>query len=173
MNEGILGYPPVFTKQSFINRQNPKIYSVFSHLLQRKDLWVSIDRYGFFRPTKGVMINGKKVDRIDWKTEPNIHLDMNPWWYYDNTSTSKPDAGFFKSYKILDKFCLEYNHSGKASDNQLKLQGLLNFIDNRVEDGGSQNLRADKPLRFLFSPRVSQAFGRLDKEDKTKICQLF
>jgi hypothetical protein len=138
MNEGILGYLPVFTKQSFMNRQNPKIYSVFSHLLQRKDLWVSIDRYGFFRPTKGVMINGTKVDKKAWKTFPNIHLDMNPWLYYNNES-SKRDTGFFESYQKLERFCIEYNQNGKASDNQLKLQCLLNFIDNRVEDGGLLN----------------------------------
>lgn len=136
MDEGILGSLPLFTKQSFINRLNPKIYSVFSHLLKRKDLWVSIDRYAFFRPTKGVMINGKKVDKPHWKTIPNIHLDMNPWLYYDNEKKNKYENGVFDSYDNLELFCVEYNQYGKASDNILKLQALINLIDNRVEDGG-------------------------------------
>ena len=32
----IVGLPPVFTKQALLNRQNPKIYEVFSNILGEK-----------------------------------------------------------------------------------------------------------------------------------------
>ncbi|KAM9971662.1 hypothetical protein ACTFIW_011645 [Dictyostelium discoideum] len=50
--EGIVGYPPVFSETTIANRSNPKIYSIYSTLLNRKDLYINHDRFGFFRPTK-------------------------------------------------------------------------------------------------------------------------
>ncbi|KAN0033505.1 hypothetical protein ACTA71_007192 [Dictyostelium dimigraforme] len=49
--EGIVGYPPVFSETTIANRSNPKIYSIYSTLLNRKDLYINHDRFGFFRPT--------------------------------------------------------------------------------------------------------------------------
>jgi hypothetical protein len=42
--EGILGSSPVFTPQSFRIRQHPKIYEVFSNLLNKKEVFANIDR---------------------------------------------------------------------------------------------------------------------------------
>jgi len=136
--EGILGFPSVFTNVAFTNRQNPNIHQVCSTVLNRKDLWVNIDRYGLFRPTVNVaMGDGTKVNREGWKTMWNIHFDMNPWRYY--LPTPKPEGtGFPHSYWKLDSFCVEYNDHGIAMDNELKIQGLINFADNLTEDGGIQ-----------------------------------
>ena len=132
--EGILGVPPVFTKQALKNRQNEKIYKVYSTLLGRKDLLVSIDRYGFFRPTKNVEIEkGKIEDFPKWKTNRNIHLDMNPWDYCSNINSS---SSTFSSYKSLSNFCRENNVGGKMNDKIIRLQGLVNLLDNHEENGG-------------------------------------
>jgi hypothetical protein len=45
-NEGILGCPSVFTKQSFKNRENEKLYKCFSTIIDETELLVSVDRYG-------------------------------------------------------------------------------------------------------------------------------
>ena len=60
-----LGEPSVFTKQALLNRTNPKLHKACSILLNRSDLLVNHDRYGFFRPTKGVEVeeNGKIIKK--------------------------------------------------------------------------------------------------------------
>jgi hypothetical protein len=58
------------------NRQHPKIYEVFANVIGRKDLWVSVDRYGVMRPTKEKKESGELVDRPEWRTMENwVH------WY--------------------------------------------------------------------------------------------
>eukprot|EP01080_Neovahlkampfia_damariscottae_P011528 gene11528-4781_t len=132
--EGILGVPSVFTKQAFENRQNEKIYKIFSTILHRKDLLVNIDRYGFFRPTKNVEIEkGKFEDFPQWKTQSNLHLDMNPWDYFSNFN-SKSET--FSSYNCLANFCSENNEGGTSNDKTIRVQGLVNLLDNHEEDGG-------------------------------------
>lgn len=75
-NSGILGKPPVFTAQSLENRQNPKLYDAFRTILKDDDLYVSIDRFGFFRPTNQVPVDNKLVDFPEWKTKLGLHLDV-------------------------------------------------------------------------------------------------
>lgn len=65
---GSFSRPPVFTKQFLNNRQNKNIYKIFSLLLKYDELVVNHDRGCFYRPTK---------DHPEWKTERNLHLDMN------------------------------------------------------------------------------------------------
>lgn len=73
---GILGYLPVFTKRALLNRQNPRVYEVFSNVMGRQELLVSHDRYGMFRPvfnSAGAAVNPQ------WKTSYSLHWDVNPW----------------------------------------------------------------------------------------------
>jgi hypothetical protein len=62
---GILGGRVAIQPSAFVNRQSENIYSVFSELLERKDLLVSFDRFGVMRPTKQVLLNNG-VDRRDF-----------------------------------------------------------------------------------------------------------
>jgi len=142
MEEGILGEPPVFTKQSLINRQNPKIYSVFSEITGKKELFVNHDRFGLFRPTKDVSFaDGKgsfyKEDKEEWKTFRNLHLDMNPWRYYSNEPIESENKFLQKlRYRNTDDFITENNYIGNSVQNEIHLQGLINLLDNRIIDGG-------------------------------------
>ncbi len=144
--EGILGTPPVFSKQAFKNRQHPRVYNSFAKLLGEDKLMVSIDRYGLFRPTKKVDINGdgsKFEDRAQWETHRNLHLDMNAWDFYrgdEKVDTINYKLAFPGNLKYLPEFCSEYNQTGHYTTpgNELRLQGLINFIDNREQDGGFQ-----------------------------------
>jgi hypothetical protein len=132
-NEGILGTPAVFTKQAFKNRQNENVYKAFSTILNEKELLVSVDRYGFFRPTKNVEMDGEKCDFPKWKSRKNIHLDMNPWDYFSN---NKSESQVFSNYNPLQLFCMENNEGGKSEDKVIRIQGLINLLDNHEEDGG-------------------------------------
>jgi len=68
-------------KQCWENRQNPKLYSLYSNLLDNKELFVVFDRYGFMRPTKNIQFgNGKVEDREKWRTNKSwLHCDQNFW----------------------------------------------------------------------------------------------
>eukprot|EP01112_Ceratiomyxa_fruticulosa_P021056 TRINITY_DN7331_c0_g2_i1.p1 TRINITY_DN7331_c0_g2~~TRINITY_DN7331_c0_g2_i1.p1 ORF type:complete len:347 (-),score=65.40 TRINITY_DN7331_c0_g2_i1:74-1114(-) len=98
----------VHLKQSWNNRQNPRIYSVFKNIWKRPDLWVKLDRYGVMRPTKNVPLRNEEgqvvlTDKPEWQTKSNwLHWDQNPW--------SEPDF--------------------------VRVQGLVTFTDSTPETGG-------------------------------------
>eukprot|EP01119_Soliformovum_irregulare_P022640 TRINITY_DN7798_c0_g1_i2.p1 TRINITY_DN7798_c0_g1~~TRINITY_DN7798_c0_g1_i2.p1 ORF type:complete len:231 (-),score=21.73 TRINITY_DN7798_c0_g1_i2:443-1135(-) len=87
---GILGNGPAIGQQAWENRQNENLYQVYCHILGRKDLWSSIDRWGVMRPTvkiphepvrswNDLSTEGETSDRPKWKTaEGWLHWDMNP-----------------------------------------------------------------------------------------------
>jgi ectoine hydroxylase-related dioxygenase (phytanoyl-CoA dioxygenase family) len=135
--EGILGIPAVLTKQAFLNRVNENVYNVFSEITGDKKLWVNIDRYGFFRPTKQVVFESfnPPEDRKQWKSFRNVHFDRNPWKYFDNDAEVENES-FPSSYDKLVNFCVDYNSAGRYNDGIVKLQGLINLQDNLAEDGG-------------------------------------
>ena len=89
-------------EQGWKNRENKNIHKIFSLLLDRKDLWVSIDRYGIMRPTKNVPkgrippvecrtnvdVNNQEVaveDKVEWRTNRAwTHWDLNPCMIWSN-----------------------------------------------------------------------------------------
>ncbi len=50
---GLIGDFPVTSKQSCLNRQNPKIYKAYTYVLDDDEVYTNIGRFGFMRPTKG------------------------------------------------------------------------------------------------------------------------
>jgi len=81
MMRGFLGYDPAITQAPWNNRQHPELYSVFANILQQKNLWAKVDRYGFMRPTRDIIgPDGEKVDMPSWRTDDRfVHWDQNPW----------------------------------------------------------------------------------------------
>jgi len=61
-------------------RQNPKIVDAFATLLGTPDLIVNHDRWLLHRPPLSASAP---------LTKRNIHLDMNPWEYQDNSAKSE------------------------------------------------------------------------------------
>jgi hypothetical protein len=103
---------------------------------------MDIFRYGLFRPTKNVPFTTAKGDPQvgnfpEWSSYWNVHLDMNPWSYINNNDTGSARVEKL-SYKLASNFIEENNELGKYSDGICHLQGLVNFKDNREEDGGIQ-----------------------------------
>ena len=52
--EGIVGSSSIFLPQALRNRASPALHRVYDGLLGREDLCANHDRFGFFRPTRGV-----------------------------------------------------------------------------------------------------------------------
>lgn len=109
-------------------RENKVLHEVGKNLLQTDRILASIDRYGCFRPTK---INPT------WQTLENLHIDMNPWVYYDKEKSDFDLAkNFYNSEKNFD-FCAEFNSNGHFTrPPKTKIQAQFNFLDNKKEDGG-------------------------------------
>lgn len=60
------------------------IIKVFVKLLEREDLYCSIDNWGLFRGTKNLVFrdeNGEEyvTDRDEWRYNLRLHWDFNPW----------------------------------------------------------------------------------------------
>ena len=72
-----------------------------------------------------------------WKTWWNVHLDVNPWSFIDDNDSGLKIIEKMK-YKNISNFICENNELGKYSDELLHVQGLVNFRDNRENDGGIQ-----------------------------------
>ncbi|KYQ88466.1 WD repeat protein [Tieghemostelium lacteum] len=126
--------PPVFTKQFIHNRTNPNVYKVFSSILQNQDLLTNFDRCCFFRPTKGVLQkDGTVVDKPEWGTKNNLHLDMNPHAWLGNGDECRSVLDSLR-YAHKSEFIVENNQPSAADG--IQLQAVLNLLDNREEDGG-------------------------------------
>jgi len=113
--------------------------------MDRKNLWVSIDRFGIMRPTKNIPMRPlePKKHRVDVEVESNedvkldftgwrsisnwIHWDLNPWMW-----TGGKKEGL--NYQFEDNFISEFNGTKNLGD--LKLQGLINLTDAKENDGG-------------------------------------
>jgi len=135
-NEGIVGDDPIFTKRALLNRQNPNIYKACSTILNRKDLMVNHDRYGFFRATK--YPEDDDGYRAAWFTDYNLHLDMNPWNYIDESSSSIDEILNSLNYKTTQDFIAENNYVKNLKQKELSIQCLINLADNKEQDGGFQ-----------------------------------
>jgi ectoine hydroxylase-related dioxygenase (phytanoyl-CoA dioxygenase family) len=166
VGEGISGGNCVVKPQFVRNRSNAKVHHVASVLLSDKKLITNIDRFGIFRPTK---------KHPEWKTTRNIHLDMNPvYWYESPDAHEDDDLVNSLTYDSPLHFILENNVVGSrasAYGKKVHIQGLINLEDNRDEDGG-----------FLVCPHVHARLAEVTKQklelwrnqfgDKNKFCVL-
>jgi len=132
------------SEQAWKNRLNLNVYEIFSIIMRRPDLWVSVDNWGLLRPTKkipnqalapdpyriSVATGDSSIsveDKPDWITNSRwLHWDLNPYYW---TSTNKG-----MDYEFSGDFISENN--GSKNTGTPKLQGLVNLYDAREEDGG-------------------------------------
>ena len=84
---GLAADPAVFTAQLVRNRQDPRVIGAMTLLLDDEDVLMSQDRWCVYRPTRGLHPPGGEssasppVDRPEWRTRGNLHLDLHPWNY--------------------------------------------------------------------------------------------
>lgn len=151
---GFTGPRPIFTSQAFAVRQHPRVHQVYSALLGTEALWCSIDRYALFRPTN---------IRSEWATRKNTHFDYNPW----RTGRRAPELG---PYNNVAAFTREYNDVAWSADAPAKVQGLVNFADNRVEDGGFCICPKFPAAEWTEETRELRRFGKRFGTKDTMFC---
>lgn len=126
---GLASEPALFTEQMIRNRCNEFVVKALRLLLDETDILLSHDRWCFYRPTKSIESGGISRDMPEWKTQGNLHLDLNPWTYLEGDSSQQ------LQYDCLRDFSKEMN-SVKASTGP-HVQGVLAITENRDIDGGT------------------------------------
>lgn len=153
---GVLGDGPLFTAALIRNRCHPNVIAAYeaAYQLPAGDIIAQHDRIAWMRPTA--------TGHMEWDTpftHPGLHLDVDPQCYCDD------DDGLNDVTRFMDG--LEYDHSNDlVSENNAKhyrfgrhLQGVLNLIDNRHDDGGFQCVPMPDAAAWLrrWVPTVSWA----------------
>jgi len=121
------------TKKKFTKKNNPP---------QTNDLIVSHDRWLLYRKTeefKDGTADENSSHTGRWKTRRNLHLDMDPWQYYDGGSDTNAVSQRLKELKYED-----YNLTNFSQENNdvvqsfgLSVQAILNVNENLDADGGT------------------------------------
>lgn len=118
---------PAMSEAMLRNRAHPQVHDVFARFLGDSDLLCNHDRVCLQRPTRG------EHGLEKYTTDSNLHLDMNPWRYLQDTESARQSLDSL-GYRSMGDFFKE-NNAVFASDG-LQLQGVLNLADNFEEDGG-------------------------------------
>eukprot|EP01012_Entosiphon_sulcatum_P035858 TRINITY_DN4558_c0_g1_i3.p1 TRINITY_DN4558_c0_g1~~TRINITY_DN4558_c0_g1_i3.p1 ORF type:complete len:296 (-),score=29.95 TRINITY_DN4558_c0_g1_i3:295-1161(-) len=163
-------------EQVWRNRVNPKLYEVFRNLLRTSKLWVSADNCGVMRPTRNVpwvplepaarnarvtvedLPDGIQVeDKPGWRSKEKwLHWDMNPFKWFDGDGWDYAFEGFVTE-----------NNGARRIPGIPKVQGLINLVDAREQDGGFITWNGQSRVTFR-SYRVCKGTG-LQKPPKEGI----
>lgn len=168
-SEGILAGPPVFTKQALLNRMNLVLYDIGKLFYESDDVIVSHDRYGLFR---SVIDEKTKEKYVKFMTDYNVHIDMNPWSFFDPSKLGNKE--YSCNYSRNDDFVQEFNATGNVNDKiQVKLQALYNFLDNKEEDGGFHVIPGMHNRIKEWTKFTSKTFGSSYRKTSIDFIPLF
>jgi hypothetical protein len=138
-NQGLthFGMPKVngaiFRKSLLSLRQDINIHRCFASIIGTDDLIVSHDRWLLHRPTRDV--GGIGIDRPEWESKRNIHLDLNPWEYTSNNCLGDIQRRLGElDYANSRSFVSEMNDVHESMGPYA--QGILNLMDVTSTDNG-------------------------------------
>lgn len=132
---------PCFDPVLVRNRCNANLNAALKTLIG-DDVMVSQDRYTIFRATVSATegesdTNSKSNEYDQFRTgERNIHLDLNPWWFFDPSGHHSVIRGI-NSLKYEDPHDFIKENNYVVGPMGLHVQCILNFADNHSEDGGT------------------------------------
>eukprot|EP01031_Cornospumella_fuschlensis_P028171 gene28171-34019_t len=136
-NYGLSIRGPSFHPQLVRNRQHPELAAALSLLCETpaQRLLVSQDRFALYRATHSPASAGATAVAGEAPAHSdNLHWDMNPTWYLQDSEDVK--VGLDKlSYADPQDFIRENNLYVRSMG--VYVQCVLNFLDNRAEDGGT------------------------------------
>jgi len=117
---------------AFENRQCPAVYDAFSHVIQEKELLVSLDR-------QGVILPGEGTSSSSW-----LHWDLNPWFAtgvhtppHHQLSPEQRKTNWLERWQrdnSAEKILLVENNNVESLD-PMPVQGLI-AIEDAPEDAG-------------------------------------
>jgi Phytanoyl-CoA dioxygenase (PhyH) len=131
-------YTPLLRKQIIKNRFHSNVQKAFSIVygMKSEDMVVHHDRLLWMRKTVGR--NGENLGKYRTVLAgQGIHLDIDLCGYFDDNIFPKMQKKINSfTYSDLHDFVSENNIKNLKMGRQVR--GLLNILDNRVEDGGFQ-----------------------------------
>lgn len=139
-NYGMWG-GPMLTPQMLRNRQNERLYYVFSALYGgEKKLLINHDSGCFYRATRPVLTDAKTQttavcvapERATAYVYPGLHVDFHPAGFMDEKSVIAKRNSM--RYATDSEWMLENNLLVQSDGPQFA--GVLNLFPNREEDGG-------------------------------------
>mmetsp|Transcript_637 Transcript_637/g.1178 ORF Transcript_637/g.1178 Transcript_637/m.1178 type:complete len:415 (+) Transcript_637:18-1262(+) len=144
---GLLGQ--ALTPAAWRNRANPNLRCVFERLIGKPNLLSSVDNYGVFRPTRQVPMrvlppehNGCRTTVACEPTGPDDELRDLPelktksrWLHWDTSPFHTADEDL-PPYKFTGSYEFTSEYNGSRCDGNCKIQGLVNLIEAREQDGG-------------------------------------
>lgn len=126
---------PTFEPLLVRNRQNPLLAKALAHIIEAEsteDVMVSHDRFTIYRAT---VFDDPSIEGKQFGTgRKNVHLDLNPWWWEEDSNDIISGVNTLQ-YEETSDFIRENNMV--ASSMGRHVQCVLNFADNREEDGGT------------------------------------
>jgi hypothetical protein len=128
---GLYSRHPIFSPQLIKNRTNPNLQRAFELLYGHNKLMASHDRVGLMRPTQV-----KNHEHPEWEnffSYPGLHLDLDLVGYYQEHSRITDTLNSL-TYSSMRDFVRENNI--RTSSMGVSVQGVLNILPNRFEDGG-------------------------------------
>ncbi|CAF2269026.1 unnamed protein product [Rotaria magnacalcarata] len=153
---GLVGNASLWARQIILNRQTPALHTAFATVLGTRKLLANHDRYALFRPAQM---------HSERETMTNLHLDMNPWIYLQDTDNSYQISVLSRlSYKRDNDWITENNEPGESVVPELYVvachissrAGSAILWDQRTMHGS----RANSSLR----PRYAQFFKMFPAE---------
>jgi len=130
---GNFSKPSIFTRQFVLNRMNENLYRACSAMIEDEEIMISHDRGCLFRPTVNINFSNGMRNEKNFETKTNLHLDMNPWNYINNSSFCQEELDKL-NYNTVNHFIVENNYPIKSEG--LSIQGSISLMDNKEEDGG-------------------------------------
>ena len=190
---GMPSYDIITTQTAINNRLNPKLYKAFETVLSGREnplldlnddrlkLMVSHDRYGTMRPTKDIFINNTIKNMPGWKTNYNVHLDMDPWKFYDllpneNSLSVTRNCLSQLDYSKKTDFTRENNliQQKLSGSSAIHVQGSIALQDNFEEDGGFVCVPGFHNYLHEWALSTLKNKNRyLDEENSTAYCVRF
>jgi hypothetical protein len=134
---GVVGHKSLFTPTLLRNRCLPNVVKVYELLYGHGDLLAQHDRVAIMRPYYSA--SGIEQPKHDTPfSYPGLHLDINVPAFISEDGSEREITTFLQHLTYADDRDFTSENNAKHVSWGQHIQGVLNLIDNREEDGGFQ-----------------------------------
>jgi hypothetical protein len=147
---GVVGTDPLFTRSMLRNRCHPKVARAYRAVYEALHggpvtLLACHDRAAIMRPT---LVPGGAAMDTEYKY-PGLHLDVDPQGFC--AADGGPVRMFLDGLKYRDVHDFVAENNAKHRSMGRQVQGVLNLVGNREEDGGFQCVPMADCMKWMQS----------------------
>jgi ectoine hydroxylase-related dioxygenase (phytanoyl-CoA dioxygenase family) len=134
---GVIGHKSLFTATLLRNRCHPNVVRAYELLYGHDDLLAQHDRVAVMRPYYSASGVEQPVHDTPF-SYPGVHLDVNVPSFVSDDGYDAEITAFLQRLTYADDRDFTSENNAKHVSWGQHIQGVLNLIDNREEDGGFQ-----------------------------------